>query len=178
MSSKRKGHSDGEEEEEEDEGEWRKMFTGEGELNKTEREIAWKAELARLDDEEADDSMRIDWVFIEQHATEELRDVMESKRVHNQWKTHKKGLLIRSSKSEYFVCYRRHIRKALEEGFRPREYEELKRSGRGKKQKMKQSKVEHQEEVMRCSRPALEKGNKVKAAWFDKRGIAAGMMGK
>lgn len=205
--SKRKDHPRDSDASDDDE-EWTEMFSSKGHMNSIEREIAWLAELARIDDEDDDTSRSssadeddikqntssggevcnnsntpIDWSFVEDNASKDLRGFMESKRPARigYYDNNKKRTLIGRSSREHFERYRMIIRQALDEGFRPTQYKEIKRlqrevGGGGNDEKhgakrgrihvtYKETKYDEQK-VMKCIRPNLKRGDKVVAAWF------------
>ena len=111
-----------------------RMFTEAGELNWIEREVAWLAELARVDIPEDDvividgnndaDSGLIDWDYVRRRCSDELHDVIESKAAAGlQWSRNKKQSLVRQSKNTHFDQYRQLLRKALDSGYRPPNWE-------------------------------------------------------
>ena len=180
------------------------MFTEGGELNWIEREVAWLAELARVDIPENDvivvdgesvaDSGLIDWKYVRRRCSDELHGVIESKEAAGQWSRNKKQSLVRQSKSTYFDEYRQLLRKALDGGYRPPNWESRgdafngsesppqkkrarttsvpanpkarKRNARQKAKAKTKSKAIAQIQ-MACARSIYNVGDEVTAAWFD-----------
>ena len=116
------------------------MFTeGGGELNWIEREVAWLAELARVDLPDEDDVVvidgdsvadggLIDWNYVRRRCSEDLHKAIKSKEeaAGLKWSRNKKQSLVRQSKSTYFDQYRQLLRNALDKGYRPPGWESRK----------------------------------------------------
>mmetsp|Transcript_18796 Transcript_18796/g.41823 ORF Transcript_18796/g.41823 Transcript_18796/m.41823 type:complete len:341 (-) Transcript_18796:114-1136(-) len=206
--SKRGDHPRDSDVSDDDDEEWNEMFTAKGHLNSIEREVAWLAELARIDDEDGDpptissadgDDIKhttssggevcgksntlIDWSFVEDNASGDLCDFIESKG--RAYDHNKKQVIIRSSSREHFDRYRMIIRQAFDEGFRPTQYKEIKRLrrevGGGKNDEKPRAKRDgvrvtyketkySEQKVIKCIRPNLKRGDKVVAAWFSSKG--------
>ena len=172
MSRKRKNPKDAEWSEDQV-----KMFTKDGELNWKEREVAWLAELARVDlpDGGVDDSESIDWSYVEARCSDNLHRVIQSKEAAGMG-------LIRWNKKAQFGQYRQLLRKALDGGYRPPDWEGRKRAridSVGTKTDDK-SHCHHAKQkgetfppfTMACARPLFHVGEEVMAAWFDEGGAS------
>lgn len=183
-----------------------RMFTEGGELNWIEREVAWLSELARIDIPEDDvvvidgesvaDSGLIDWNYVRRRCSDELHDVIKSKEATGlQWSKNKKQCLVRQSKYTFFDQYRQLLRKALDGGYRPPDWESRKDAcsasvgtesppetpqkkrartttsanpNARNSRKTAKSKAKAITQIqMACARSIFNVGDEVTAAWFD-----------
>lgn len=185
-----------------------RMFTEGGELNWIEREVAWLSELARIDIPEDNvvvvdgdsvaDSGLIDWNYVRRRCSDELHDVIKSKEATGlQWSKNKKKCLVRQSKNTYFDQYRQLLRKALDGGYRPPNWDSRKvacsdsveidspqaethqekrarttsipaNPNARKRNSRKTVKSKNIAQIqMACARSIFNVGHEVTAAWFD-----------